>query len=84
MVRTKDRVNSVSVNKAANDFQSRFEYDANDNCIYAGTAPWGAAAGEDVWVIAKYTWASGTNGYVCTLKQTAFDSWSNRALATYA
>ena len=85
MTRSMDKVNSISVNKAANDFVNRFEYDANDNCIYAGTAPRGAGIGENVWIIYKYTWAAGTvSGFNCTLKETAFDTWSNRATATYS
>ncbi len=39
MTRTTDRVNSTSVNKAANLLQKKIVYDANDNPIYIGTAP---------------------------------------------
>ena len=81
MSRSRDQVNSMTVTQGINDFQERFEYDASGNCIYKGQAPRGKAMDENVWTINKFTYDESSN---CVLKQTAFDTWSNRKSADYA
>lgn len=60
--------------------QMRVEYDGSDRELYIGYGPRGLAASSTGWLIHKCTYT--TN--LLTLRQTAFDSWDNRATATYA
>ena len=76
MSRSRDNVNSMMVTQGINDLQERFDYDGTGNCIYKGQAPRGADMAENVWTISKFTYDGSNN---CVLKQTAFDTWSNRA-----
>ena len=81
MGRSADQVRSMTVTQGINDFQERFDYDVNGNCIYKGQAPRGKDVEDNVWTINKFTYDENSN---CVLKQTAFDFWSNRTEATYA
>lgn len=59
--------------------QVRLEYDVDDLLIYVGYAAMGVSSSTSEWTLYKLTY-SGTN---LTLKQSAFDSWDNRADANY-
>ena len=61
------------------NMQERYEYSAG-NAIYAGYAPRGLASSALGWLLFKYTWS----GSDMTLKQIGYDSWDNRASASYA
>jgi hypothetical protein len=77
--RDSDLVNSSSVNVVPNDRQMRVEYDGDGNAQYVGYAPREESTSSDAWTIFKYTYTSGS----VTRKQVAFDSWDNRATASY-
>lgn len=78
--RTQDIINSKTINEAPSTLVNRFEYNGDSTVLYAGYAPRGSATSDDVWTIFKYTYSS----QLVTLKQTAFDSWDNRATASYS
>lgn len=78
--RPQELVNSFSINEVPSSLQNRYEYNADGTVLYAGSAPRGMASSSDGWTIFKYTYVS----QQVTLKQTAFDSWDARAVATYA
>lgn len=63
--------------------QMRADYDVRTDGqpVYLGFAPRGLAAGTDGWLLYKFTY-DGSNQ--CTLRQVAYDDWTNRATATYA
>lgn len=65
-----------------NDLQNRFDYDSRSDGqpVYLGYGAKGLDASADGWIIYKHTYDG--SGFI-TLKQTAFDSWSNRNSATY-
>jgi len=60
------------------NMEGRWEYDANDCCIYAGYAPTGLAEGADNWLIQKFTWTAGTiSGFVCTKREINYSNWTS-------
>lgn len=60
------------------NMEGRWEYDANDNCIYAGYASKGLAEGTEGWLIQKFTWEAGTvSGYVCTKREIDYGNWTS-------
>lgn len=60
------------------NMQARWEYDANDNCIYAGYAPIGLDEGDDGWLIHKFTWTAGTvGGFICTDRDIDYGNWTS-------
>jgi hypothetical protein len=60
------------------NMEGRWEYDANDNCIYAGYAPKGLPEGTDGWLIQKFTWTAGTvSGFNCTKREINYSSWTS-------
>lgn len=77
--------NSFTTTEALSTLQNRYEYDSNDNPIYAGEAMKGTASSNEEWTILKYTWVAGTvSGYNMTLKQSAFGAWDNRSSLSYS
>jgi len=80
MARNLDILNSYTITEGPSSLQNRFEYNADGTVLYAGYAPRGAAASENVWVIFKYSYTS----QQVVLKQTAYDTWDDRGTATYA
>ena len=67
------------VTEIPSDMQMRIEY-SGDLAIYVGYAPRGLSASATGWLIQKLDY-TGSN---VTYRSTAFDSWNNRATATYA
>lgn len=63
-----------------NDLQLRIEYNANGTQKYVAYGAKGLAASSTGWLIYSFTY-NGTNQV--TLRQAAYDSWDNRASATY-
>jgi len=61
------------------NWQERHEY-SGGNPTYSGYAPRGVATSTAGWLLFKYTWSSGN----MTVKQVAYDSWDNRASASYS
>lgn len=78
-LRSRDLVNSQTITEGPSSLQNRYEYNADSTVLYTGYATKGAAVGDDVWTIHKFTYVN----QLVTVKQTAFDTWSNRANATY-
>lgn len=64
-------------------YQNRWDADGRSDfqAVYAGYAPRGVTASSEGWLLFKYTYDG--DGF-CTLKQTAYASWDNRASASYA
>lgn len=58
----------------------RYDYDVSNNVIYSGFALRGATA-SDMWYLSKYT-VDGSNN--TTLIERGYDTWTDRASATYA
>ena len=65
------------------NMQERLDYGVRTDGqpTYIGYAPRALATSATGWMLAKFTYDD--NGYV-TVKQIAYDSWDNRAGATYA
>lgn len=61
--------------------QGQWEYDGSGNVLYAGYAPRGLATTSSGWLLQKFT-VNGSNQV--TARQIAYDTWSNRAAASYA
>ena len=61
------------------NMQGRWEYDTDDNCIYAGYGARGLEESDTGWLLHKFTWASGN----CTKREIGYNSWDNRATAEY-
>lgn len=78
--RSVDLVNSQTTTDAPSSLQIRNEYNPDQTTLYMGFAQRGTLTSENTWTIFKYTYTA----QQMTLKQTAFDSWDNRAIATYA
>lgn len=66
--------------KVPANYQIRVEYDGSNNPLYIGYAPRGEASSASAWLIQKFTY-SGTN---MTLRQIAYNTWDNRASASYS
>jgi hypothetical protein len=66
-----------------NTQQERFDYGSRDDGqpVYAGSADRGVATSASTWTLKQFTYD--LSGFM-TLKQTATDSWDNRAGANYA
>lgn len=79
MPRTQTLINSISVSDCPSTLRKKFEYSAG-LVIYAGSAPKGTATSDVNWTINKYTYDGSSQVTDIT---TAFDSWDNRAGATY-
>jgi len=60
--------------------KERFEWDANNRCIYRGAAPKGLAEGSNGWLLIKYTYDA--NGNLLE-KNIAYGNWTNRTSYTY-
>jgi len=59
----------------------RVEYNGDGTTLYAGYGARGLASSDDGWLIQKFTY----NGSLqVTLRQIAYDTWDNRAAASYA
>lgn len=85
MARSLEKINSVSINEVPSSNVQRWDYNSDGTILYAGHAPKGAAATEDVWTIFKYTNTSGVwTGTLPTLKETALGPWSERTSLEYS
>ncbi len=63
------------------NMQMRAAYSSTDGLPdYMGYAPKGLAASSTGWLLQKFTYDGSRQ---CTLRQIAYDSWDNRATATY-
>ena len=65
------------------NMQERYDYGSRTDGQpeYAGYGARGLATSSDGWLLFKYTYDASGN---MTLKQVAYDSWDNRASASYA
>lgn len=64
------------------NMQMRAAYSSTDGLPdYLGFAPRGLASSTTGWLLQKFTYDASRQ---CTLRQIAYDSWDNRAVATYA
>ena len=61
--------------------QAQFDYDGGTAVVYAGYAPRSLATSTSGWLLQKFAYDG--NGNV-TSRTIAYDSWDNRASATYA
>lgn len=61
--------------------QGMFDYSGGTTVIYAGYAPRGLSTSSSGWLLQKFTYDG--NGNV-TQRQIAYDTWANRATASYA
>lgn len=61
--------------------QGMFDYVGGTVVIYAGYAPRGLAVGTAGWLLQKFTYDGNNN---VTQRQIAYDSYDNRATASYA
>lgn len=80
VVRRIDLVNSHATTDVPSSIQRRTEYTAEGVPLYIGYAYWGADQSDNVWTIFKISYDANNQEI---LKQTAFDSWTNREWATY-
>lgn len=63
------------------NLQARYTYNADNTVLYAGYAVRGLAASATGWLLQKFTYNASKR---VTLRQIAYNSWDNRASATYA
>lgn len=71
---------ALKINPSANPTQQmRMEY-IGGNLTYTGYAERGIASSATSWLLQKFTYTAGD----LTLRQIAYDSWDNRATASYA
>jgi len=68
------------ITEIPSDLQQRFAYNADLTILYAGYGAKGLAASSTGWLLHKFTYDANQQ---VTLRQSAFDSWDNRASATY-
>jgi hypothetical protein len=61
--------------------QERYEYDDDQNILYAGFAARGRAVADTGWLLRKYT--NNANGNP-TLIQIGYGSWTGRAVVDYS
>lgn len=73
-------VSSKRVTSIPNNQQTLLAYDADNNLQYVGFAPKGLATSSSGWLLYKLSYTSGN----MTSKQIAYDSWDNRASASYS
>lgn len=60
------------------NMEGRWEYDANDNCIYAGYAPKGLPESSSGWLIQKFRWVAGTvSGFNCVERNINYGNWTS-------
>lgn len=67
------------VTEIPSNLQMRVEYTSGQP-LYTGYAPKGVASSTGGWLLQKFTYSSGQ----VTLRQIAYDSWDNRATASYS
>lgn len=65
--------------EVASNMQMRVAYDSNNNPEYVAYADRGVGTG-GTWLIQKFTYTDG----LATLRQIAYDTWDNRASASYS
>jgi hypothetical protein len=64
------------------NMQMRAQYSSTDGLPdYLGFAPKGLASGATGWLLQKFTYDGSRQ---CTLRQIAYDSWTNVATASYS
>jgi len=61
------------ITEIPSNMEGRWEYDINDNCIYAGFAPKGLAESSDGWLIQKFTWVNKN----CTKREINYGNWTS-------
>lgn len=70
------------ITEIPSNMQMRAEYTSTDGLPdYLGFAPRGLAVGTTGWLLQKFTYDGSRQ---CTLRQSAYDSWNNRATASYS
>ena len=77
------RISASRITEIPSNLQLRADYDirTDGQPVYLGFGARSLAAATTGWLLQKFTYDS--SGYV-TLRQIAYDSWNNRATATYA
>ena len=73
-------INATRNVEVPSNLQQRVAYNASNQAEYVGFGARGLASSDTGWLIQKFTYSSG----LVTLRQIAYDSWDNRASATYA
>ena len=61
--------------------QAQFDYSGGTSVVYAGYAPRGVTSSSSGWLLRKFTYDGNNN---VTQIQIAYDTWNNRASASYA
>jgi hypothetical protein len=70
------------ITEIPSNMQMRAAYSSTDGLPdYVGFAPRSLASSDSGWLLQKFTYDGSRQ---CTLRQIAYDSWDNRATATYA
>lgn len=70
------------ITEIPSNMQMRGAYSSTDGLPdYLGFAPRGLATNTTGWLLQKFTYDGSRQ---CTLRQIAYDTWDNRASATYA
>jgi hypothetical protein len=71
------------ITEIPSNMQMRVDYDGQTDGLpkYLGFAPRGLASSATGWLIQKFTYDGSRQA---TLRQCAYDSWDNRATASYA
>lgn len=68
------------ITEIPSDLQQRFAYNADLTVLYAGYNAKGKASSDTDWLLHKFTYDGNKQ---VTLRQSSYDSWDNRATASY-
>jgi hypothetical protein len=75
-------LSAVRITEISSNQQMRAAYSSTDGLPdYTGNAPKGLASSSTGWLLKKFTYDANRQ---CTLIQIAYDSWDNRASASYS
>ena len=75
-------LSAVRITEIPSNQQLRAEYVLTDGLpSYTGNAPKGLATSDTHWLLKKFTYDANRQ---CTLIQIAYDSWDNRASASFS
>ena len=69
------------ITEIPSNMQMRVAYNADGTVLYTGYAPKGLTSSSTGWLLQKFTYDASQR---VTLRQIAYDSWDNRASATFA
>lgn len=75
-----ENLTSKRVTDIPSDLQIRIEYNGDGTQKYVGYAPKGHSTGDDGWLLWEFTYNGSKQ---MTLRQSAFDTWDNRASASF-